>query len=131
MLTFLSIVFSIDQVLLALLIVCLLVIIRWHKKQPDNFPPGPNGIPFLGTFPLGGKKLPASYKKWSLEKYGAVMSVRVGSHIHVVLNTFGSINEVWPTFAESLFHENIEIYLSYFLKVYFHYCLFVVIVKVH
>ena len=72
--------------------VILLYLIYWYRR-PYKFPPGPRGIPILGYLPFFSKRIECDIYKLS-QKYGSVMSVRMGSSDAVILNDFESIYKV-------------------------------------
>ena len=65
---------------------------NWYKR-PQNFPPGPRGIPFLGVLPFMRSYPERVLKRWS-KKYGPIMSVRFGPEDVIILNDFESIQKV-------------------------------------
>ena len=74
-------------------IALLLAWIYQSQKRTKNFPPGPRGLPFVGTLPFLGKYPDRTIQKWS-EKYGDVMSIRIALEDVVVLNSYESIQQV-------------------------------------
>lgn len=72
--------------------VVLLYLKTWYKR-PDNFPPGPRGVPLLGCYSLFGKKIGEEAFKLS-QNYGPIMSIRMGTQDSVFLNDFDSIHKV-------------------------------------
>ncbi|CAK8692693.1 vitamin D 25-hydroxylase-like [Clavelina lepadiformis] len=63
----------------------------WYKR-PNNFPPGPRGIPLLGYMPFMGKYPEAKLLKLS-KTYGPVMSIRLATAEVVAFNEFNSLHE--------------------------------------
>lgn len=76
------------------LCVVVLLFMWWRRNPHPNFPPGPRGFPVVGVLPYLDKYVERMLKKWSLEKYGPVMSVKIGTKTKVVLNNYESIMEV-------------------------------------
>lgn len=65
-----------------------------RRARRQKYPPGPDGVPFFGNlFSLDSHPL-RLFKKWSLEKYGPVMSVKYLDRNVVVLNNYDVIKEV-------------------------------------
>lgn len=62
---------------------------NWFYK----FPPGPIGFPFLGSVPYLDKTPERIFLKWT-KNYGPIISLDIGSHRTVVLNTYEAIEEV-------------------------------------
>ena len=77
----------------SIFVVFLLVWIYQWQKRPKNFPPGPRGLPLIGVLPFLGKYPERTFVKWS-EKYGDVLSFRVGLKPVVVLNNYERIEQV-------------------------------------
>uniref|UniRef100_H2YY32 Uncharacterized protein n=1 Tax=Ciona savignyi TaxID=51511 RepID=H2YY32_CIOSA len=77
------------------LVIFAAVLYQYWWRRPNGFPPGPRGIPILGIIPFLDKFPEKLLKKWSLEKYGAVMSARLGTSDVVVLNTSESVVEAF------------------------------------
>ena len=72
--------------------VIVLYLINWYRR-PRKLPPGPRGFPLVGYLPFLGKTPERTVNKLS-EKYGKIMSVRMGPEDAVFLNDFDSINKV-------------------------------------
>lgn len=72
--------------------VLFLYVVHWYQR-PHKFPPGPRGLPFLGYLPFLSERSECDVYKLS-EKYGPVMSVRMGPSETVFLNDYDSINKV-------------------------------------
>ncbi|XP_076804603.1 cytochrome P450 2U1-like [Clavelina lepadiformis] len=90
----LKLVFTTMNLWTVLVIVCVLLW-QWWKKPHPRFPPGPRGIPILGALPFVDVYMERTVKKWSLDKYGPVMSVRMGQKEVVFLNTYEAINQAF------------------------------------
>ena len=86
----------------AICIVILLLYALWKKKTHPNFPPGLKGFPIVGVMPYLDKYVEKILKKWSLDKYGPVMSVKIGMTTKVVLNNYDFIMEVRNYFDNNL-----------------------------
>jgi len=72
--------------------VVVLYLIYWYQR-PSYFPPGPRGVPFLGYFPMFGKR-PQEVAAELSKKYGPVLGVRMGSSDFVFLNDYETIFQV-------------------------------------
>ena len=72
----------------------LLYLVHWYQR-PNNFPPGPRGMPLVGCLPIMAK---APHRKaFELsKKYGPIVSIRMGSEDTVFLNDYESMNQVSP-----------------------------------
>lgn len=98
----------------------------WHYlKRPLNAPPGPRGLPLIGSLLSLGTR-PDIYLKGLLGTYGPVMGVYLGSKFAVVLGDFESTKEAflkqgdvfssrprYPFFeklANTVFQEKLDIY---------------------
>ena len=99
-----------------LVIVCVLLW-QWWKKPHPRFPPGPRGIPILGALPFVDVYMERTVKKWSLDKYGPVMSVRMGQKEVVFLNTYEAINQVKSLMVYEL-QQNIQRVLKRIYYIY-------------
>nr|XP_006812435.1 PREDICTED: cytochrome P450 2U1-like [Saccoglossus kowalevskii] len=80
-----------------LLLLALVILITWvtiqHYQPPcKNFPPGPWGIPFIGSFVYFSKPI---YKNmWELSKqYGSVYSLKIGHDFRVLVSGSDAIKE--------------------------------------
>ena len=68
--------------------ILLLSLVYWYRR-PNKFPPGPRGVPILGYLPFLDK-LPESTVLRLSQKYGKILSVRLGSQDVVFLNDYAS-----------------------------------------
>lgn len=72
----------------------LLVILRWYLKN-RNLPPGPTGIPILGSaLTVGDGNILKLFRDWR-RKYGEVFSVKMGNNLLIVVNGYDNIKEVF------------------------------------
>ncbi|XP_076825446.1 cytochrome P450 2J2-like [Clavelina lepadiformis] len=62
--------------------------------DPEGFPPGRKGVPFLGCAPFVGSDAPRAFFNWSKD-YGSIMSVRMGKKTWVVLNDYDSMYQAF------------------------------------
>ena len=70
----------------------LIYLISWCRR-PHRFPPGPRGVPLLGYIPFIKTRLEQTAFNLS-QKYGPVISIRLGTEDHIVLNDYDSIHQV-------------------------------------
>ncbi|XP_039258473.2 cytochrome P450 2U1-like [Styela clava] len=64
------------------------------RRKPQNFPPGPRGLPFVGYIPFMEKNPAETFMKLK-EKYGSVVSVQFGQEDWVILNDYDTISEAF------------------------------------
>ncbi|XP_077998179.1 cytochrome P450 2U1-like [Glandiceps talaboti] len=64
----------------------------WIFRRPSNLPPGPIGLPIIGSLFSLGRKPYKTFLEWS-QVYGDVMSVRLGTELVVVLNSREAIKD--------------------------------------
>ncbi|XP_060071850.1 cytochrome P450 2C31-like [Ylistrum balloti] len=106
------------EVITAVLIVVIVgLILRW-TRQTRNLPPGPGGIPGLSGLKLmASDKIPTRTFRKLRKKYGDVFSIRIGTRLLVVLNSYDVIKEALVkradefsdrpnTFANTMFVKN-------------------------
>lgn len=82
--------YPIALILLSLIALC----VWWYGSIPKNLPPGPPGIPILGSS-LSTWNFATLYKQlleWR-QKYGPVFRVYVGNTLCVVLGDYDTIHE--------------------------------------
>ena len=63
----------------------------WYQR-PQNFPPGPFGIPGIGYLPIFSKR-PYCVAHQLVKKYGPILTIRFASRDMVFLNDYDSINK--------------------------------------
>ena len=73
--------------------IILVQFLRQYAKNNSKLPPGPVGVPLLGYLPfLDVNHLGQSFKKVG-ERFGDIFSLRVGTEMAVVLNSYESIKK--------------------------------------
>ncbi|XP_077998175.1 cytochrome P450 2U1-like [Glandiceps talaboti] len=70
------------------------LIFVWIFRRPRNLPPGPIGLPIIGSLFTLGRKPYKTFLEWS-QVYGDVMSVRLGTELVVVLNSHEAIKDAF------------------------------------
>ncbi len=82
--------------LLAFTTMCLLMVaLHRHGLRSLHLPPGPVGVPILGYLPfLNVFHLGKSFSKLA-DKFGDIFSVRVGTQLAIVLNSYESVKEAF------------------------------------
>ena len=69
--------------------------LRWLHKRNSRLPPGPVGVPVLGSLPfLNIFHLGQSFSEVA-KRYGDVFSLRVGTELAVVLNSYDAIKKAF------------------------------------
>ena len=63
-----------------------------NSKKSKNLPPGPRGLPLLGSLPFLGSDLHVSFKNLS-DVYGPIFNLRLGSKLCVVLSSPDTVKE--------------------------------------
>ena len=72
-----------------------LVILRQKSQKNAKLPPGPVGVPILGYLPfMDVFHLGPAFKKIG-ERFGDVFSLKVGTELAVVLNSYESIKKAF------------------------------------
>uniref|UniRef100_F7AR76 Uncharacterized protein n=1 Tax=Ciona intestinalis TaxID=7719 RepID=F7AR76_CIOIN len=79
---------------LALFAIALLLFYIWLTPKYKNLPPGPMGVPFLGCLPFMETLAERTFTKWS-KKYGPIITVQLGDHRTVILNSYEAIEEAF------------------------------------
>jgi len=69
------------------------------KSKPKHFPPGPEGIPFLGYWPFLGQKSHVKLMELG-KKYGGLYSVKIGNKYAVVINDWQAMKDTVVRKAE-------------------------------
>ena len=95
--SFITVDFDIKMILLYVLVV--LVISWWVRRRYTHLPPGPWGLPFIGSLPnlaLESYRTglpPAQLLNKISEKYGKVFCMNMAGTLVVVLNDFKSVKD--------------------------------------
>ncbi|XP_056329332.1 cytochrome P450 2G1-like [Danio aesculapii] len=87
--------------LLLVLVLSVLMLIRWKRKESGlSLPPGPLALPLIGNLLTLEKSAPfKSFMKWS-KTYGPVMTVHIGTQRMVVLVGYETVKEALVEQAE-------------------------------
>ena len=72
--------------------IILLYFIKWYRR-PKYLPPGPRGLPIVGYLPFMEKRMERTAYQLS-EKFGNVLTIRIGSDDVVFLNDYERIYKV-------------------------------------
>ncbi|XP_014664715.1 PREDICTED: cytochrome P450 2C20-like [Priapulus caudatus] len=73
----------------------------WHYlRRPRNLPPGPRGLPLVGSALSLGARPDVTLKDWSTT-YGPVMSLYLGPQLFVILSDFDSVRDAFLKEGES------------------------------
>lgn len=70
------------------------MIYRWWSFPHKKFPPGVRGYPLVGAIPYFGKYPEKVFAKWSREKYGPIITIRMGIHDTVFIHSYDILNKV-------------------------------------
>lgn len=82
------------RVLVVFLTVLLLVRGLQSLRETASLPPGPWGLPILGSLPFLKGDLHLHYRDLA-HKYGSLFSTRLGSHLVVVLSDYKIIRDAF------------------------------------
>uniref|UniRef100_L7N0U9 Uncharacterized protein n=1 Tax=Ciona intestinalis TaxID=7719 RepID=L7N0U9_CIOIN len=97
---------------LALFAIALLLFYIWLTPKYKNLPPGPMGVPFLGCLPFMETLAERTFTKWS-KKYGPIITVQLGDHRTVILNSYEAIEEAFTKKGEK-FNGRFKTYFTEF-----------------
>ncbi|KAI3703419.1 hypothetical protein L1987_73475 [Smallanthus sonchifolius] len=67
--------------------------LSYSKKNTTPLPPGPYGLPVVGYLPFLGHNLHERFTEMA-HKYGPIFSLRLGSKLHVVVNSMDLVKAV-------------------------------------
>ncbi|KAK9068008.1 hypothetical protein SSX86_012119 [Deinandra increscens subsp. villosa] len=85
-----------DELVRIILTICvpaiLLLWCKWTFSTP-NLPPGPYGLPVVGYLPFLGYNLHERFTEMA-QRYGPIFSMRLGSKLHVVVNSMDLVKVV-------------------------------------
>ncbi|KAI3691678.1 hypothetical protein L6452_31480 [Arctium lappa] len=70
-----------------------LVLVFYTRNSKPPLPPGPYGLPLVGYLPFLNPQLHQTFTKMS-HKYGPIFSLRLGTKLHVVVNTMDLVKVV-------------------------------------
>ena len=80
----------------AVITTILVVLLAFHyilnSRKSKNLPPGPRGLPLLGSLPFLGSDLHVSFKNLS-DIHGSIFSLRLGAKLCVVLSSPETVKE--------------------------------------
>ena len=93
--------FELSNVITVMLFCTVYWMLYQSQKPPAGFPPGRNGLPFLGAILSVGSHFERTMAKWRVN-YGPICSIKVGSRRMVVLNTFEAIQEAFVKKSDKL-----------------------------
>ncbi|XP_014674458.1 PREDICTED: cytochrome P450 2C14-like [Priapulus caudatus] len=86
--------------ILAIIAFGLLAVFSWpYWRRPRNAPPGPLGLPLLGSILSFGKH-PGQYLRSLTQTYGTVISLYIGSEFVVVLNDVESAKHAFLKYGD-------------------------------
>uniref|UniRef100_H2YPQ6 Uncharacterized protein n=1 Tax=Ciona savignyi TaxID=51511 RepID=H2YPQ6_CIOSA len=81
--------------LIGFLTLGILVYRYWWKLPHPRYPPGVRGVPILGVLPFIGRSAHVKFTKWSHDKFGPIMMVRMGRDDVIILSTYDVIHEAF------------------------------------
>lgn len=84
-----------DELVLAILAVLVptLLLVWYTKRGTAPLPPGPYGLPIVGYLPFMGSNWQDKFTEMA-NKYGPIFSVRIGTKLHVVMNSMEMVQVV-------------------------------------
>lgn len=82
------------QVLLLAIVFLIVGSIYWYLSVPKNLPPGPVGLPILGSAIeyWDGTKQPLLLQE-NVKKYGPIFKLYIGNQLIIILGTYEAIQE--------------------------------------
>ncbi|XP_060079129.1 cytochrome P450 2J6-like [Ylistrum balloti] len=71
------------------------ILLRKHFSKRAKLPPGPAGLPLIGSVLMLRNETPSELYNRLYRQYGDIFSIRMGSKLFVVINGFKSLHEVF------------------------------------
>ncbi|MFS7924120.1 putative cytochrome P450 [Helianthus anomalus] len=96
---------------LALLLLWYKWMLSYTTKGKTSLPPGPSGLPIVGYLPFLGSNLHERFTEMA-HKYGPIFSLRLGSKLHVVVNSMDLVKVVARDLDQTFVNRNTPIVAS-------------------
>ncbi|KAM0029985.1 putative cytochrome P450 [Helianthus debilis subsp. tardiflorus] len=96
---------------LALLLLWYKWMLSYTTKGKTSLPPGPSGLPIVGYLPFLGSNLHERFTEMA-HKYGPIFSLRLGSKLHVVVNSTDLVKVVARDLDQTFVNRNTPIVAS-------------------
>ncbi|KAF5816204.1 putative cytochrome P450 [Helianthus annuus] len=96
---------------LALLFLWYKWMLSYTTKGKTSLPPGPSGLPIVGYLPFLGSNLHERFTEMA-HKYGPIFSLRLGSKLHVVVNSMDLVKVVARDLDQTFVNRNTPIVAS-------------------
>lgn len=85
---------TLGESLFTVFYIVLVIAVYWYLTVPKGLPPGPRGLPFIGSSldTWNAEKQHIQLRQWA-EKYGPLYKVYIGCKLVVVLGGWNTIHE--------------------------------------